>query len=718
MSSQPTAPRVIRFGLFELNLSAGKLRKQDRNIKLQDQPLQVLELLLSRPGEVVTREELQQALWSADTFVEFDQGLNTAIKKIRLALGDSADNPRFIETLPRKGYRFIAPVGDETPAPASAVRRRPLVLSAVVGMLLIGSGIAWFALRRAPTAEAELKQRRLTANASDNFVTGAVISPDGKYVAYGDQSGVHVKLIETGETQTIPPPANIKPGSAYWWPSAWFPDGTKLLVTAYPPGLNASLWTVSILGGTPRELRDNASVAMMSPDGSRIAFTTQRFTGNVLWSELWVMGANAEEPRKLAALDANSGFETVTWSPDSQRIGYIKTHQAPDKSEKSIESRDLKGGQPALILSDPRLEEFCWLHDGRVIYAEAEPPPNEKDNNFWQIRVDTRTGEPYDRPRRFTNWAGSELYNMTPTADGKRVAFLKQRFHSNVYVGDLQANGTRLKTPRRLSLGEYSDSPGAWTGDSKAVLFSSYRDGRWEVLKQGLDQQAAETLFTGGSENYSDLHPSADGSSVLYSVSRGNAGPTTPVNLMRLPASGGPPQLVLTARGLTDFRCGRSPATMCVLGEQSPDRKQLTFASFDPVLGRGRALTKIETDPADTYSFDLSPDGLLLAVEKANEPTGHIRILPLDGGAARDVQAKGCGALNSLNWAADGKSFFASSQSPQGAKLFHIDIEGNAQVLWAQKSGFKAWGIPSPDGKSLAILGQTFESNVWMIENF
>src|SRR6185295_17888645 len=127
MSSQPTASRVIRFGLFELDLSAGELRKQGRNIKLQDQPLQVLERLLSRPGDVVTREELQQALWPADTFVEFDQGLNTAIKKIRLALGDSADNPRFIETLPRKGYRFIAPVGErETPAPipAPAVRMR------------------------------------------------------------------------------------------------------------------------------------------------------------------------------------------------------------------------------------------------------------------------------------------------------------------------------------------------------------------------------------------------------------------------------------------------------------------------------------------------------------------------------------------------------------------------------------------------------------------
>src|SRR5207247_4242624 len=108
MSSQPTAARVIRFGLFELDLQTSELRKQGRNIKLQDQPFQVLVLLLRHSGEVVTREELRNALWSADTFIEFDQGLNTAIKKIRLALGDAADNPRFIETIPRKGYRFIA----------------------------------------------------------------------------------------------------------------------------------------------------------------------------------------------------------------------------------------------------------------------------------------------------------------------------------------------------------------------------------------------------------------------------------------------------------------------------------------------------------------------------------------------------------------------------------------------------------------------------------
>jgi TolB-like protein/DNA-binding winged helix-turn-helix (wHTH) protein/Flp pilus assembly protein TadD len=103
-------PRVIRFGVFEVDLRSGELRKSGLRIRLQEQPFQILAMLLERPGEVVTREELEKKLWGADTFVDFEHGLATAVKKLREALGDSADNPRFIETLPRRGYRFIAPV--------------------------------------------------------------------------------------------------------------------------------------------------------------------------------------------------------------------------------------------------------------------------------------------------------------------------------------------------------------------------------------------------------------------------------------------------------------------------------------------------------------------------------------------------------------------------------------------------------------------------------
>lgn len=115
----PNNSRVARFGVFELDLSAGELRKSGVKLRLQGQPFQVLALLLERAGDVVTREELQQKLWPSDTFVDFDHSLNTAINKVREALGDSASSPRYVETLARRGYRFIAPVQNDAALPAA-----------------------------------------------------------------------------------------------------------------------------------------------------------------------------------------------------------------------------------------------------------------------------------------------------------------------------------------------------------------------------------------------------------------------------------------------------------------------------------------------------------------------------------------------------------------------------------------------------------------------
>ena len=128
MSNLPgkSSGKLARFGLFELDLSAGELRKNGAKLRLQEQPFQVLAFLLERAGDVVTREELRQKLWPADTFVDFDHSLNTAVNKLRESLGDSASSPRYIETLARRGYRFIAPVQNsmETAVPASESRAK------------------------------------------------------------------------------------------------------------------------------------------------------------------------------------------------------------------------------------------------------------------------------------------------------------------------------------------------------------------------------------------------------------------------------------------------------------------------------------------------------------------------------------------------------------------------------------------------------------------
>ena len=127
------AGRTVRFGAFEADLSAGELRKSGRRVRLQEQPFQILALLLERPGEVITREEVRQKLWAADTFVDFDHSLNTAIKKVREALGDSASSPRYVETIARRGYRFLAPVewADASTKPADAAPGKPVDIPAL-----------------------------------------------------------------------------------------------------------------------------------------------------------------------------------------------------------------------------------------------------------------------------------------------------------------------------------------------------------------------------------------------------------------------------------------------------------------------------------------------------------------------------------------------------------------------------------------------------------
>src|SRR5467141_4194719 len=115
MAAAPTPRRVVHFGVFELDFGTGELRKVGFKIKLQDQPFQVLAMLLEHPGELVTREELHRRLWPSDTFVDFEHGLNAAVRRLRDALGDSAESPQFVETLPRRGYRFVAPIEHVAP---------------------------------------------------------------------------------------------------------------------------------------------------------------------------------------------------------------------------------------------------------------------------------------------------------------------------------------------------------------------------------------------------------------------------------------------------------------------------------------------------------------------------------------------------------------------------------------------------------------------------
>ncbi len=203
-----------RFGVFEVDLRAGELRRSGLKVKLQEQPFQVLALLLEKPGEIVTRDDLRNRLWPADTFVDFDHSLNAAIKRLRDALGDSAENPSFVETVARRGYRFVSPVSlipsngnagvTTTPVP-TIVESRPspwwiVGIASAIALVLLGIALGLFF---APRASNPPRSSRLTANPLDDPVRAASISQDGRYLAFSDDNGFYLREIDTGETHAI-----------------------------------------------------------------------------------------------------------------------------------------------------------------------------------------------------------------------------------------------------------------------------------------------------------------------------------------------------------------------------------------------------------------------------------------------------------------------------------------------------------------------------------
>lgn len=165
MTSASPNEEILRFDVFELNLRAGELHKNGRKIRLQGLPLQVLAILLEMPSQVVTREELREKLWSADTFVDFEHSLNTAITKLRRALNDNAEKPRFIETLPRRGYRFVGPVAESVPAPKLSTSP---AADLVGGVFVLGdeSGSNFVSL---PVDDMTLKEREKLEAARDDL---------------------------------------------------------------------------------------------------------------------------------------------------------------------------------------------------------------------------------------------------------------------------------------------------------------------------------------------------------------------------------------------------------------------------------------------------------------------------------------------------------------------------------------------------------------------
>jgi DNA-binding winged helix-turn-helix (wHTH) protein len=315
----------VYFGVFELDLRTGQLRRNGSRVKLQEQPFQVLAQLLEKPGDVVTRDDLRERLWPADTFVDFDHSLNAAIRRLRDALGDSAENPIFVETVARRGYRFLAPIarksrtkyGGVTPLAETITRSHSsrlrywigAVLAAVV-LVLLGMKLGMLVDRAQLPPQIHISQ--LTANPEDDRVRAAAISRDGKYLAFSDERGFYLRQIDTGETHSVALPERLKAVSM-----SWFPDNAHLVIALSAPGQQSSLWELSTLGGSARKLLEDGNTPAVSPNGKEVAF----FVGSKLHQQIWLMQADGSQSYKLIG-DEGDLFGAVAWSPDGANLAY------------------------------------------------------------------------------------------------------------------------------------------------------------------------------------------------------------------------------------------------------------------------------------------------------------------------------------------------------------------------------------------------------------
>ena len=187
---------------------------------------------------------------------------------------------------------------------------------------------------------------------------------------------------------------------------------------------------------------------------------------------------------------------------------------------------------------------------------------------------------------------------------------------------------------------------------------------------------------------------------------------------MRVPVGGGLPQTIVQVARLPNISCARSPSELCALSERSPDLKKLTISALDPLKGKGRELFAIDVHPGGLHNWMISPDASCVVFMEFSPREGRIRLLPLNGEPERDVVVTGWAGFNAVDWAADSKSLFVSSQAPTSATLLHVDLEGHATPLWDQRGSWRTYAIAAPNGRYLAILGMTSSSNVWVIDNY
>ncbi len=646
MSHPVESPTRVAFGLYEADLQTGELWKAGRRIKIQSQPFKVLATLLERPGEVVTREELQLRLWGKDTIVDFDHSLGTAINKIREALGDSADNPRFVETLARRGYRFIAPVSSSSSPAASRQPSSELALLSSDG----SAQMAGLAIPQAPAPEtlhavAAPAPFRGGPSASRRTVFAALAA--GAAILAAAVVGFYFGLSHTSRgpiriTQ-VTTNGRISPGapSMESLPAA-ATDGLRIFASVIENGRSA-LSQVSINTGDVQPLPLPSEISAptlgdISPDGSRLLLRSHLSPESE--QPLWVVPTSGGSALRISNILAHD----ATWMPDGQGILYAAGNE--------LAITHLQDGTSTPFATLPRGRAFWlrWSPDGRLLRFTILDPILHTFS-LWEIpldaRLDTRNAGRTVRPilKGWTNPANECC--GTWTSDGKFYVF--QSSHGgNTDLWSLR--GSNISSPTRITNGPLSYQAPVADRSGHRIFFL------------GLDSKSETQRYDAASREFIPVHNFLSASSRISFSRDGQwvAWPDLTGRLWRARVDG-TEKIQLTPDSLQVF-----------VAFWSPDGKQLALMAREP--GMAWQIYKIDADGG-------SPERLLNEDRNAGDPS----------------------------WSADGQSLvfgrvtdlMGKENQPRDLQILNLNTHQVAKLPGSDGLFSPRW---SPDGRYIAAL--------------
>ena len=717
MESPAESKRVVRFAEFELDLRAGELRTNGHHIILPEKPFLILSALLERPGEMVTRDELVKRLWPTGTFVDFNLGLNKAVNRLREVLDDSAERPRFIETFPKRGYRFIAethvdgrvqaagtsadviasPDGSrgspDSPIPGvdlplaesrsvEAAKKeshwKPASLTAAAVAIALAAGYAahiWKMRSRKPDID-KIELTKLTDNGK---VYRVAISPDGRYVCYSLTAqkgfGVWLRQVATGSDTQILPADSVRLSEL-----SFSPEGNYIYYVRSDkndPGFNY-LYVMPALGGPSRLLvKDIDSPVSFSPNGKQFVYTRGMPAANA--NEVRIANADGSENHLLATVpNTFSGFQAgATWSPDGRTIA-VPLQRSAKRSFTLYAVSVPDGSVRDLYSSSNAIGRPLWLPEGDALLLVMGDQNGR--GQLWTISY------PKAEIRRVTNDLTNYSTRADLTRDAKVMAAVANQYVANVWVAPVgHEDSAKQITSIALPLMRISESPdgrllavgqdgklwsvradgaerapftdvqnaNAPTPCGRYVVFTASRAATTELVRVDSDGSNPATLVSGNLEAWS-LACTRDGRYVFYADSR------RPHMISRIPVEGGSP--VKIAEILGEMLVG----TMSI----SPDDRFLAYPyeeytpapvrKFEIISAKGGGPARTITAPGGANWTAWSADGKSLQYIRTENGASNIWELPLNGGSPRQLTHFPTGEIFDFRLSLDGKRLLLS----------------------------------------------------------